>query len=600
MGHVPMNSLKPVYDAVVVGSGAGGGQSVYTLTMEGLQVLLIEAGRNYDAQAESAMFQTPEQAPLRAVPTPDKPRGFFDATVDGGWRMPDEPYTQGSTDPQREFLWWRARMLGGRTNHWGRVSLRNGPDDFNPRSRDGLGLDWPMSYEELAPYYDRVELLVGVYGESEGIENSPDSPPGVLLPPPKPRVGELLARKHGARLGMPVVPAHRAVLSQRLDSERIPARIHPHNPRAQALLREAMHQRAACFWATHCHRGCSIGAAYQSPLVHLPPALASGNLDILSGAMVREVTVDREGRATGVIFVDRRTGAEGAVKAHSVILAASAAESVRILLNSRSSRFPQGLGNQSGQLGLHLMDTVGMTVTGQIPALENLPPHNEDGAGGLHVYIPWWLHARQKAGGLDFPRGYHVEFMTGRQMPSVNVTTGLDWLTGGSLGRQLREDARRYYGSFIGFTGRGEMIPNADSRCELDPVVRDRWGIPVLRFHWKWSEHELRQVAHMERSFTDLIEAMGGRVRHAPGRDPRGLIARGGEVIHEVGGAVMGRDRRLSVTNRWGQVWDSPNVIVADGASFPTNPDKNPTLTIMALAWRACEHLIEERKKQNL
>lgn len=151
MGHVPMNSLKPVYDAVVVGSGAGGGQSVYTLTMEGLQVLLIEAGRNYDARAESAMFQTPEQAPLRAVPTPDKPRGFFDATVDGGWRMPDEPYTQGSTDPQREFLWWRARMLGGRTNHWGRVSLRNGPDDFNPRSRDGLGLDWPMSYEELAP-----------------------------------------------------------------------------------------------------------------------------------------------------------------------------------------------------------------------------------------------------------------------------------------------------------------------------------------------------------------------------------------------------------------------------------------------------------------
>jgi choline dehydrogenase-like flavoprotein len=595
-----MNSLQPAYDAVVVGSGAGGGQSVYTLAMEGLKVLLIEAGRHYDPLAETAMFQTPQQAPLRAVPTPDKPRGFFDATVDGGWRMPDEPYTQGSSDPQREFLWWRARMLGGRTNHWGRLSLRNGPDDFNPRSRDGLGLDWPMTYEELAPYYDRVEMLVGVYGAGEGIENSPDSPPGILLPPPKARAGELLARKHGARLGMPVVPAHRAVLSQRLDAERLPVRIHPRNPRAQRLLREAMHQRAACFWATHCHRGCSIGAAYQSTLVHLPPALASGNLDILTGAMVREVTVDAAGHATGVIFIDRRSGTEGAVRARSVILAASAAESVRILLNSRSPRFPEGLGNGSGQLGLHLMDTVGMTVSGQIPALESLPPHNDDGAGGLHVYIPWWLHARQKAGGLDFPRGYHVEFMTGRQMPSVNVTTGLDWLTGGSLGRQLREDARRYYGSFIGFTGRGEMIPNADSRCELDPAVRDRWGIPVLRFHWKWSEHELRQVAHMERSFSDLIEAMGGRVRHSPGRDPRGLITRGGEVIHEVGGAVMGEDRRLSVTNRWGQLWDSPNVIVADGASFPTSPDKNPTLTIMALAWRACEHLIEERKKQNL
>jgi choline dehydrogenase-like flavoprotein len=600
MGYVQAHSLKPHYDAVVVGSGAGGGQSVYTLALEGLQVLLIEAGRGYDATAETAMFQTPERAPLRGTATPDKARGFFDATVDGGWRMPDEPYTQGSTDPQREFLWWRARMLGGRTNHWGRHSLRNGPDDFNPRSRDGLGLDWPLTYEELAPWYDRVEMLIGVYGDSEGIENSPDSPPGILLPPPRPRAGELLARKHGARLGMPVVAAHRAVLSQRLDSARLPARLHPGNPRAQRLVRESMEARAACFWATHCHRGCAIGAAYQSPLVHLPPALASGNLEVLTGAMVREVTVDTAGRATGVVFIDRRSGTEGVVRARSVILAASAAESVRILLNSRSPRFPRGLGNDEGLLGRHLMDTVGLTVGGQIPALENLPPHPEEGAGGLHVFIPWWLHSRQKAGGLDFPRGYHVEFISGRQMPTVGVTAGLDWMTGGSVGRQLREDARRYYGSFLSFTGRGEMIPNPDCYCELDPVVRDRWGIPVLRFHWKWSDHELRQAEHMRRSFTELIEAMGGRVRPGAKTDARALITRGGEVIHEVGGAVMGRDRRVSVTNRWGQLWDAPNVVLADGAVFPTSPDKNPTLTIMALAWRACDHLIAESRRRNL
>jgi choline dehydrogenase-like flavoprotein len=443
-------------------------------------------------------------------------------------------------------------------------------------------------------------MLIGVYGDSEGIENSPDSPPGVLLPPPAARTGELLARKHARSLGIPVVPAHRAVLSTRLDDRNIPAKLHPGNPRAQRLVAESMRARAACLWATHCHRGCSVGAAYQSTTVHLPPALASGLLDVLPDAMVREVTLDARGRADGVIFIDKRTGREARARGRAVVLAASSAETVRIMLNSRSPSFPQGLGNSTGLVGRYITDTVGASFGGQVPQLESLPPLNEDGAGGLHVYVPWWLCREQAAGRLDFPRGYHIEFATGRTMPGIGIAAGAVSMTRGGSGRRFKEDMRRYFGSFVTFTGRGEMIPNAKSFCELDPQVKDRWGIPVLRFHWQWSDHELRQVVHMQRTFADLIVAMGGKVRGTPDADGRRAIVQPGAVIHEVGGAIMGADAHSSVTNRWSQVWDVPNVILADGAPFASNADKNPTLTIMALAWRACDHLLSEMKRGNL
>jgi choline dehydrogenase-like flavoprotein len=175
--------------------------------------------------------------------------------------------------------------------------------------------------------------------------------------------------------------------------------------------------------------------------------------------------------------------------------------------------------------------------------------------------------------------------------------SGLENMTRGSYGRALKEDARRYYGSFAGFSGRGEMIPNENSFCELDPVVKDKWGIPVLRFHWQWSEHEIRQAAHMQRTFADLVSAMGGKVRGNPPMDGRKAIAKGGEIIHEVGGAIMGADAATSVTNRWSQTWDVKNIFVTDGAPFCSNADKNPTLTIMALAWRAADHILEQLRK---
>ncbi|HEY5553264.1 MAG TPA: GMC family oxidoreductase, partial [Opitutaceae bacterium] len=223
--------------------------------------------------------------------------------------------------------------------------------------------------------------------------------------------------------------------------------------------------------------------------------------------------------------------------------------------------------------------------------------HNEDGAGGAHAYVPWWLYQEQLAGKLGFARGYHLEFGGGRQMPGFGTGAGLEWLTGGSYGAKFKEDARRYYGSFVGFSGRGEMIPNDDSFCEIDPDVKDKWGIPVLRFHWKWSEHETRQAKHMQETAVAIIEAMGGRARGKPREDGADAIEPGGKIIHEVGGTIMGADPRASVTNQWCQTWDVPNLFVTDGGPFVSNADKNPTLTIMALAWRAADRMLDEMRK---
>ncbi|TLD68747.1 GMC family oxidoreductase [Phragmitibacter flavus] len=580
---------KTQYDAIVVGSGAGGGMAALILTLNGAKVLMIEAGRNYEPQTETPMFNTPEMAPLRGDRTPDRFFGYYDATI-GGWQVPGEPYTN-KAGTEGNFWWWRARMLGGRTNHWGRISLRFGEHDFRPKSRDGLGVDWPMTYEDMAPWYDRAEKLVGIYGEANGIENAPDSPPGVLQPPPKPKVGELLAKRAGKKHGVPIVAAHRAVLSVPMDGKKLAGELFPDNPKAQEIMALDMSTRAPCFWATNCIRGCSIRANFQSTTVLIPPALATGNLDIITDAMVREVLVGPDGKATGVHYIDKQPRRDCVVKARVVILAASTCETTRILMNSKG-RDRSGLGNASGELGRNLMDSVGTSLGAQIPAMESLPPYNEDGAGGLHTYSPWWLvrdHAK-----LGFARGYHIEMSGGRQMPGVTSLGILDSKAKGVYGTKLKEAARRYYGSTFGFSGRGEMIPNKDCYCEIDPNVVDQWGIPVLRFHWKWSDHEIKQAEHMQNTFAELLSEMGGDPKPKSGKD---AIQKPGEIIHEVGTARMGFSDQDSVTNQWCQTWEAKNLFLMDGSVLPSNPDKNPTLTILALAWRSCEWLMGEMKR---
>jgi choline dehydrogenase-like flavoprotein len=313
--------------------------------------------------------------------------------------------------------------------------------------------------------------------------------------------------------------------------------------------------------------------------------------------MAREVTTNDEGLATGVSYIDTKTGRETQVRARIVVLAASACESARLLLNSKSARHPNGLANSSGQVGKNLTDTTGSNLSGQIPALESLPPYNEDGTGGMHIYMPWWLDNKK----LDFPRGYHIEPYGGRGMPGAWFMGGIHALNGGGYGKGLKADYRRFYGSTVGFSGRGEMVANKDCYCELDPEVVDKWGIPVLRFHWKWSDYEVKQAKHMQETFHQIIEGMGGKVvGPVPGPADNYDLKVGGEIIHEAGTTRMGDSPATSVLDRNCQAHDCKNVFVADSGPFVSNAHKNMTWTILALSMRTSEHIAREFKKGSL
>ncbi len=551
------------YDVCIVGSGAGGGMAAHVLTAAGADVIMLEAGPMWDNAKDSAMFKWPYDSPRRGASTPERQFGEFGANL-GGWTLEGEPYT---TAPGERFDWFRSRMLGGRTNHWGRISLRFGPDDFRRKSFDGLGDDWPISYEEIAPYYDRVDRLIGVFGSREGLRNHPD---GLFQPAPRPRCWELLIKNAADRLNITCIPSRLSILTRPIGN------------------------RPTCHYCAQCSRGCATNSNFTSPNVLILPALATGKLALVTNAMVREVTTDAAGLADGVVYIDKNTHREERVRARVVVLAASACESARILLNSPSSRFPQGLANSSGAVGKYLTDTTGTDVAGFIPALMDGLHHNEDGVGGAHLYMPWWVDNKK----LDFPRGYHIEIGGGRGMPSYGLLGGIQrFPPGGGYGKQLKDNYRRYYGSVVGFSGRGEQVPNENCYCEIDPDVVDQWGIPVLRFHWKWSDHEHRQVKHMQETFRAIIAEMGGQPMASMPSAERGYgISSGGSIIHELGTVRMGDSPSTSALNRHCQAHDVKNLFVADGGPFVSQADKNPTWTILALAWRTAEYIVEQRK----
>lgn len=551
------------YDVCIVGSGAGGGMAAYALTQQGAKVVMLEAGGEWYASKDSKMMVPAFASPRRGSSTRNRPFGEFDA-CDGGWDIEGEPFTRA---PGTQFSWWRGRMLGGRTNHWGRISLRFGPDDFKGKSKDGLGEDWPISYDDVAPYYDRVDDLIGVFGSREGLRNHPD---GNFQPAPRPRCYELLVKKASDRLAITCIPSRLSIITK------------------------PIHGRQACHYCGQCNRGCQVKANFSSPDVLIGPALKTGRLTLITHAMAREVTVGKDGLATGVSYVDKKSGADKHVKAKVVVLAASACESARLLLNSRSSRFPQGLGNSTGWVGKGLTDTTGTDVSGFIPAMVDHVPHNEDGVGGMHVYMPWWLDNKK----LDFPRGYHIEVWGGPGAPGLGFMGGIaNYPGGGGYGKSLKEDYRKYYGATIGFSGRGEQIPNENCYCEIDPTAVDQWGIPVLRFHWKWSDHEYNQSKHMQETFRSLIAEMGGQVfSPMPSKEQGYGLQTGGSIIHELGCVQMGSDPSKSVLNANCQSHDCKNLFVADGGPFVTQADKNPTWTILALAWKTSDYITQQRK----
>jgi len=365
-------------------------------------------------------------------------------------------------------------------------------------------------------------------------------------------------------------------------------------PNRLAVITKATNGRPACHYCGQCGRGCVTASNYSSSQVQVFPAMKTGRVNLITNAMVRELITDSEGRVTAVSYIYKATRSEKQVKCRTVVLAASCCESTRLMLNSKSPRHANGLGNSSGVVGKYLTDNTGFSLGASIPALRGLPRHDSDGMGGAHLYMPWWLWDKK----TDFPRGYHIELGGGYGMPGIGAFTGIASRVEG-YGDSLKKEIYEEYGSRVNFAGRGEMIPNADTYCEIDPNVVDKWGIPVLKFHFKWTDAELKQVEHMEKTFTDLIETMGGTVVRST-RPTESKISQGGEIIHEVGSIRMGNDPKTSAVNKYCQSHDVKNLFVADAAPFVSNPDKNPTLTICALAWRTADYLAEEMRKGNV
>lgn len=563
------------YDVIIVGSGAGGGMATNRLADAGLKVALVEAGAYYDpaADAQRTQLRNPWESPRRGASTGRRPFGDYNACI-GGWELDGEPYTQnGDTD----FRWWRARMLGGRTNHWGRISLRFGPLDFKRHDSDGLSDNWPIGYEDVKPYYDKLDKMVGVFGTNEGLYNDPD---GFFLPPPKPRLHELYYIKGARQANIPVIPSRLSILTKRINND-----------------------RGVCYYCAQCSRACSIHADFSSGTVLVLPAMRGGQVDLYTNAMVREVLTDAAGRATGVSYINKEDNLEYQLQGRTVVLAASACSTARILLNSKSALHSNGLGNSSGHVGHYLHDSTGASRAAFLPELMDRDIYNEDGVGGMHVYTPWWLEGAN----LDFTRGYHLEIGGGMGMPSygfgfaVNDYNQYLGQRVGGYGNPLRDDIKRFYGSRLSIACRGESVPQFSNYCELDPTVVDQWGIPVLRFNYQWTQHEINQARHMQDTMEELLEASGGILLGTkPGADRNYGLTAPGEIIHEVGTTRMGADPLTSVTNQFGQLHDADNVFVADAGTFVSQADKNPTWTIMALSWRMSDYLIEQMAQQNL
>jgi choline dehydrogenase-like flavoprotein len=569
-----------VYDVCIVGSGAGGGMAAYVLSQAGLKVVVLEAGPWYDPAKNVMQLKWPWESPRRGAGTNFRPFGDFDASY-GGWELDGEPYTQ---VPGSQFDWFRSRMLGGRTNHWGRISLRFGPKDFKGKSHDGLGDDWPIGYEDVAPYYDKVDELIGIFGTKEGIHNEPD---GKFLPPPKPRLHELIIKESATALGVKVIPSRLSILTKKINDD-----------------------RGVCFYCAQCNRGCTVYGDFSSSSCLIKPATRTNNLDVIVNAMVREVLTDSNGKATGVSYVAKDDLQEYKIKAKAVVLAASACESARLLLNSKSTSHPNGLANSSNVVGKYLHDSTGSAIGGVLPKLFGRKRYNEDGVGGLHVYSPWWLDNQK----LNFPRGYHIEYWGGMGMPGYGFGFGIQGLngkfpdrngnqkTGGGYGAALKDDYRYYWGASVGMAGRGEAIARETNYCEIDPNgTVDKYGIPVLRFNYQWSDYEIQQAKHMQETFQEIMHNMGAVITWGQaGADKNYGLETPGRIIHEVGTVRMGDDPKKSAVNKFNQAHDCENLFVVDGGPFVSQADKNPTWTILALSWRASDYIIEQFKQQNL
>jgi choline dehydrogenase-like flavoprotein len=557
------------YDAIVVGSGISGGWAAKELTEHGLRTIVLEAGRPIDPAVDYVEHVAPYEKRYRGMG--DRTRleryqpiqrqcGACDEYA-GKFFVNDldNPY---STPADKPFSWIRGRQVGGRSIMWGRCVYRWSDLDFEANAKEGIGVDWPLRYRDLAPWWSYVEKFVGIQGRREGLAHLPD---GEFQKPwplnaAEQRARDILLTKFGGE---------RLITNARL-----------------AVLTEDHLGRQKCHLCGTCYRGCVSLSYFSSVNATLPAAKKTGNLTLRPFSVVHSVIYDpRTKRATGVRVVDGNTKEMFDVRAKVVFLCASALESTRILLNSATAEFPTGLGNSSGELGHNLMDHImDGGATGTLPWAKD---RKEVGRRPDAIYIPRFRNVKTKH--PDFLRGYGFEGRAERA----------GWERGGEMagfGAAFKKSLISDLGPWeLNIGGFGEMLPRHENYVEIDRHLVDAWGIPALRINCAYSDNEKKMHGDMVVSATEMLEAIGAtNIRPFKDDNPPGL------VIHETGTARMGRDRKTSVLNAHNQMWDVPNVFVTDGACMPSSANQNPSITYMALTARAVDHAVALLKRREL
>ena len=545
-----VQTSQTVHDVVIVGSGAAGGMAAYVLAQKGISVLMLDAGEKFN-RAKFWTHVKPWEARERQAKGERPPRFEVD--------IKEQPYT---TTPGQPFDLVRVWGRGGKTNIWGRVSLRYSDLDFASAERDGWEIPWPIRYKDISPYYDRVEQLIGVNGGDDDQDSLPGSK--FHLPPPPLRCGEILLQRAAKSRGISIVHGRRAVLTK------------PHNG------------HAPCHYCGSCGKGCDVSAFFNSSDYLIEPTLKTGKLKVVDNAVVARVLTGDDGLANGVQYFDRLTKEEHTVKARVVIMAASCIDSTRILLNSKSSRHPNGIGNSSDVIGRYLCEQIRFHMLGFAPELRGTKARNDDGIGGEHIYMPRFNH---RTGKKDYLRGYGSQFWNTGAQGNATWATALP-----GFGKSFKAGVKDRYPALVAMHPYGEVLPYKDNRVRVDGTPLDRYGTPIAKIEYKIGENEHKMTKEMYDTAEEIMHA--AKVEMLPYE--RGWLDKAGSAIHEHGTCRMGTDPKRSALNAYNQMHEVKNVYVVDGSSFTTASEKNPTLTILALAMRATEHLAEEMKARRV